>query len=73
MKIVEPLSLTIAKTLADLLEDSISSISLDVLAYKLNATSGDVRKVIESFSQKGLVRLVDNQIYLTEEGQSKVA
>lgn len=73
MKIVEPLSLTIAKTLADLLEDSVSSISLDVLAYKLNATSGDVRKVIENFSQKGLVRLVDNQIYLTEEGQSKVA
>ncbi|GAA0188674.1 hypothetical protein GCM10009122_47730 [Fulvivirga kasyanovii] len=73
MKVVEPLSLTIAKTLADLLEDSVSSISLDVLAYKLNATSGDVRKVIENFSQKGLVRLVDNQIYLTEEGQSKVA
>lgn len=73
MKIVEPLSLTIAKTLADLLEDSVSSISLDVLAYKLNATSGDVRKVVENFSQKGLVRLVDNQIYLTEEGQSKVA
>lgn len=73
MKIVEPLSLTIAKTLADLLEDSISSISLDVLAYKLSAPSGDVRKVVENFSQKGLVRLVDNQIYLTEEGQSKVA
>ncbi|UII34737.1 hypothetical protein LVD17_13055 [Fulvivirga ulvae] len=73
MKIVEPLSLTIAKTLADLLEDSVSSISLDVLAYKLNAASGDVRKVVENFSQKGLVRLVDNQIYLTEEGQSKVA
>lgn len=73
MKIAEPLSLRVAKTVTELLVNSTSSISIHMLSHRLDASTEDVRKVVQRFSVNGLVRLADDQIFITEEGLSEVA
>lgn len=73
MRIVEPLSLRIAKTITELLDNSTSSVSMGTLCHRLDASPIDVMHVVDQFSIDGLVRLHDNQLFITEKGLSEVA
>ncbi len=73
MKIEEPLSLRVAKTLVNLLGDSHSSVSVQQLSFELKSSPEDLLKIIDKFTKNGTARLMGSQIYLTEEGLSKVA